>query len=143
MTCYLSPATDHDFDFVYQLKKTAYKEYVEQVWGWDDTFQYKFHRESFAAGNTNIIYEGSKKIGSVDVKEGESNLFLSGLYILPEYQSKGIGSTIINELVQRAEAANKRLELEVLKVNVKAQKLYEKLGFKKTDGDETKYFMYK
>ena len=143
MNCHLFPATDYDFDFLYQLKKTAYMEYVEQVWGWDDTFQLKFHRENFAAGNTYIIYEGGKKIGSVDVKEGANNIFLSGLYILPEYQSKGIGTEIINELVRRAEEANKRLELEVLKVNVKAQKLYEKLGFTKTDRDETKYFMYK
>jgi ribosomal protein S18 acetylase RimI-like enzyme len=143
MNCHLSPATDYDFDFVYQLKKTAYMEYVEQVWGWDDAFQYRFHSESFAAGNTNIIFEGDKRIGSVDVDEATSSIFISGLYILPDHQSRGIGTTIINQLLERAKAANKRLELEVLKVNVKALRLYERLGFTKTDRDETKYFMYK
>jgi ribosomal protein S18 acetylase RimI-like enzyme len=143
MTCYLTLAADCDFDFVYELKKVAYREYVEQTWGWDDAFQFRFHRQNFAAGNTYIIYEGDKRIGSVDVKEGADNIFLSGLYILPRYQSKGIGTAIINQLFERALTANKRLELEVLKVNVKAQKLYEKLGFTKTDRDETKYFMYK
>src|SRR4051812_9738482 len=100
MTCYLAPATDLDFDFVYELKKIAYREYVEQIWGWDDAFQFRFHQENFAAGNTFIIYQGDKRVGSVDVKEGVGYLFLSGLYILPDYQSKGIGTRIINQLIQ-------------------------------------------
>lgn len=140
---YLSAATNDDFDFVYQLKKIAYKEYIEQTWGWDDTFQIKFHQENFSAGNTKIIKAGDKQIGTVDLKEGDTNIFISGLYILPEFQSKGIGSSIIKDLLKMAEAAQKRLDLEVLRVNTKAQKLYQRLGFTMTERDETKYYMYK
>src|SRR4051812_42146789 len=117
------PATNEDFDFVYQLKKIAYKEYIEQTWGWDDAFQSKYHRENFSAGNTRIIRAGEKSIGTVDVKEGEKSIFISSLYILPEFQSKGIGSSIVVELLKKAEAENKRLELEVLRVNTRAQRL--------------------
>jgi len=140
---YLSQATNEDFDFVYELKKIAYREYIEQTWGWDDEFQIKFHRENFSARNTNIIKAGDKPIGTVDVKEGETNIFISGLYILPEFQSKGIGSTIIKDLIKKAEAKKKRLELEVLRVNTKAKKLYERLGFLTAERDDTKFFMYK
>jgi len=140
---HLSQATYHDFDFVYQLKKIAYKEYIEQTWGWDDAFQIKFYRDNFSTGNTKIIKADDAPIGSVDVKEGETNIFISGLYILPQYQSKGIGSSIIQDLVKSAEAKKKRLELEVLRVNTKAQKLYQRLGFAMEDRDKTKYFMYK
>jgi ribosomal protein S18 acetylase RimI-like enzyme len=140
---YLSQATEQDFDFVYELKKIAYKEYIEQTWGWDDEFQLKFHRDNFSSKNTHIIKADERPIGSIDVKESETNIFISGLYILPSYQSKGIGSSIIKDLIKEAERKTKRLELEVLRVNTKALKLYERLGFTKTEGDKTKYFMYK
>lgn len=140
---YLSQATEQDFDFVYELKKIAYKEYIEQTWGWDDEFQLKFHRDNFSSKNTHIIKADERHIGSIDVKESETNIFISGLYILPSYQSKGIGSSIIKDLIKEAERKTKRLELEVLRVNTKALKLYERLGFTKTEGDKTKYFMYK
>lgn len=140
---YLSPASDSDFDFVYQLKKIAYKEYIEQTWGWDEQFQLKFHKENFSSLNTHIIKADDQPIGSVDVKEGDANIFISGLYILPSFQSKGIGSFLIKDLIKEAETKKKRLELEVLRVNAKALKLYERLGFTRLEGDKTKYFMYK
>ena len=139
----LSAATQQDFDFVYQLKKIAYREYIEQTWGWDDQFQMKFHKDNFSAGNTKIIKADDQPIGSVDVKEEDTSIFISGLYLLPVYQSQGIGTKIMQDLIKEAEAKKKRLELEVLKVNSKAQKLYQRLGFKMEGSDKEKYFMYK
>ena len=139
----LSAATNEDFDFLYQLKKIAYKEYIEQTWGWDEEFQVKFHKENFSTENTKIIEVGHKQIGTVDVKESTLNIFISGLYLLQEYQSKGIGTKIIKDLIEEAEAKKKRLELEVLKVNSRAKKLYESLGFILEDRDKNKYFMYR
>jgi ribosomal protein S18 acetylase RimI-like enzyme len=141
--CTLSAATDSDFEFLYDLKKRAYKEYVEQTWGWDDAFQLKFHKDNFSTGNTKIIKAGDTPIGSVDVKEAKTNIFISGLCLLPDYQSKGIGSKIIKDLIMAAEEKKKRLELEVLKVNSRARSLYERLGFRLEDRDKNKYFMYR
>ena len=129
----LYAATQPDFDFVYSLKKLAYKEYVEQTWGWDEAFQLKFQKENFAEGHTKIIKANGIPIGSVDLKEGEFSVFISGLYLLPDYQSKGIGSKIINDLFKETKTKNKRLELEVLKVNKRAIKLYKRLGFTMED----------
>ncbi|HEX8277488.1 MAG TPA: GNAT family N-acetyltransferase [Segetibacter sp.] len=139
----LIQATNNDFDFAYELKKVAYREYVQQTWGWDEAFQVKFHNENFSTLNTKIIKVDDKSIGTVDVREGPSNIFVTGLYLLPEYQSKGIGSSIILDLIKDAEVKGKRLELEVLRVNTKAQRLYKRLGFTLTEGDDTKFFMYR
>lgn len=140
---YLSDATDNDFSFVYELKKIAYKEYIDKIWGWDDDFQIKFHRENFSSRNTKIINAGQQPIGSVDVKAEEKSIFISGLYILPQYQGKGIGTSIINGLIEMATKEKKRLELEVLRVNTRAQRLYTNLGFTLEEGDDTKFFMYR
>jgi len=139
----LIPATDKDFDFVYELKKIAYKEYIEQTWGWDEEFQMNFHKENFSTANTKIITVENKPIGTVDVKEEDKRIFISGLYLLPEYQSKGIGSSILADIEKDAKAAVKRLELEVLRVNIRAEKLYKRLGFEMVEGDENKFAMYK
>ena len=39
----LRPYTEVDFEFVYQAKKEAYKDYVEKFWGiWDEGKQRSF-----------------------------------------------------------------------------------------------------
>ena len=45
--------------------------------------------------------------------------------------------------MHKAEQEKKIICLEVLKLNVNAQRLYLNLGFIKKEKDETKYFMYK
>ena len=139
----LSAATNFDFNFLYELKKIAYKEYVQQVWGWNETFQINFYKESLAEGNTKIIRSNEVPVGSVDVKEGDKSIFISGLYLLPEYQSKGIGTTIMQGLIKKAEAEKKRLELEVMRINTKAITFYQRLGFTLEERDKEKYFMYR
>jgi ribosomal protein S18 acetylase RimI-like enzyme len=139
----LIPATNLDFDFAYQLKKIAYKEYIEQTWGWDEGFQMKFHQENFSTANTRIIIVEDQRTGTVDVKEEDKRIFISGLCLLPAFQNKGFGTAVLQEIMQEAAANKKRIELEVLKVNTKAQELYKRLGFEMTQGDETKYLMYK
>ena len=142
-TYILNTATNADFDFVYNLKKVAYREYIEQTWGWDEDLQMKFHTENFSTENTKIILVDDVAVGTVDVKEEEKRIFLSGLYLFPEYQNKGIGTAIIKDIEKKAKEAGKRLELEVLHVNKRAQKLYKRLGFTLIKGDDTKYLMYK
>ncbi len=34
-----------DSEFVFTIKKAAFREYVEQVWGWDDNYQRELHEE--------------------------------------------------------------------------------------------------
>jgi ribosomal protein S18 acetylase RimI-like enzyme len=137
------PATENDFLFAYQLKKIAYKKYIEQTWGWDEEFQINFHNENFSTANTKIITIENKPVGTIDVREEDERIFISGLYLLPEYQSKGIGSSILVDIATRAKTKGKRLELEVLRVNVRAQELYKRLEFVMVEAEENKYIVFK
>lgn len=139
----LIAASNEDSEFVYNVKKVAYRHYIEQTWGWDEDFQVNFHRENFSAVNTKIIKVEEVAAGTVDIKEDDRRIFVSGLYLFPQYQGRGIGSAIIEEVMKKGEICKKRVELEVLRVNIKAQLLYKKLGFTMAEGDDTKYFMYK
>lgn len=44
-------ADANDSEFVFTMKKAAYREYVEQVWGWDNSYQRKRHKKEFASYN--------------------------------------------------------------------------------------------
>ncbi len=139
----LQKATAEDSDFFYQVKKTVLKGYIEDIWGWDEAFQQQFHRDNFSTANCSIVYVDGVATGTVEIKEDEGVIFISSLYLLPAYQRKGIGTAIIAQCKAKAQALNKRVALEVLKVNVQAQKLYTALGFTLTERDETKFYMYK
>ncbi len=139
----LQKATAEDSDFFYHVKKTVLKGYIEDIWGWDEAFQQQFHQDNYSTANCSIVFVGGVAAGTVEVKEDERIIFISSLYLLPAYQRKGIGTAIIEQCMAKAKARKKRVALEVLKINVQAQKLYTELGFTLTERDETKFYMYK
>ncbi|MDE3236041.1 MAG: GNAT family N-acetyltransferase [Bacteroidota bacterium] len=139
----LRRATEHDSEFFYNVKKTVLKAYIETIWGWDEDFQRQFHAANYHVNETQIIMVNGVDAGTVEVKENNDSIFISSLYILPLFQNKKIGSRIISHYITRATEEKKRVELEVLKLNVQAQKLYKSLGFTLTERDDTKYFMFK
>ncbi len=136
-------ATNNDSDFFYNVKKTVLKKYIEEIWSWDEDFQIQFHNENFHVAESYIIIVDEKNAGTVEVKEDDEKFFISSLYLLPQYQNRQIGSTIIKNYIAKATEEKKRVELEVLKLNVHAQRLYKSLGFTLTEKDDTKYFMFK
>lgn len=139
----LRKATNNDSDFFYQVKKTVLKKYIEEIWGWNEDFQIQFHKENFHVDETQIVIVDENNAGTVEVKEDAERIFISSLYILPQYQHNGIGTAICNDYICKAEREKKRIELEVLKINIDAQRLYKRLGFTLTEKDDTKYFMFK
>ena len=116
-------ATNNDSDFFYNIKKTVLKKYIEEIWGWDEDFQIRFHKENFHVAESHIIIVDEKNAGTVEVKEDDEKIFISSLYLLPQYQNRQIGSTIIKNYIAKAAEEKKRVELEVLKLNVHAQRL--------------------
>jgi len=133
----------NDADFFYDVKKTVLKGYIEKIWGWDEAFQLQFHQENYNFLTTYMIQCERIYMGTVEIKEEEKRIFICSLYLLPVYQGKGIGSAIINQYVNKAADTEKRIELEVLKLNVNAIRLYERLGFKIAGDDDSKFFMFK
>lgn len=125
----LRTATATDADFAFECEAKTMREYALAAWG--DWPQDQFRARAFenaAAGRTQIIELEGKPIGILRVERCEDCYRLKQIFILPEYQRRGIGTTIIRQLIKEASEKGVRIRLRVLNVNP-ARNLYGRLGF--------------
>lgn len=135
----LRKAHANDKEFVFAVKKAAFREYVEQVWGWDDNYQQELHNRRFTAQDVCIIQLHEVDIGFLAVSHTSDTLKVNQLFILPEYQGKGIGSACMNRIIDDANLEQKSVVLQVLKVNTRGITFYQRLGFTIV-GESTTHF---
>ncbi len=65
---------------------------------------------------------------------------LVDIAVLPEFRNQGIGSFVLRRLLKEAKNKAKPVNLQVLKTNIPAIRLYERFGFEKT-GEDQLYLM--
>ena len=75
------------------------------------------------------------------VDRGEAAIVLRDIAVLTEYRNAGIGSRLIQDLLDEAASAGKPVQLHVVATSP-AVRLYERLGFCRT-GDEAAYLEMK
>jgi GNAT superfamily N-acetyltransferase len=89
-----------------------------------------------------LILADDVPVGRYIYSEEEATIFFIDIMILPEYQNRGIGSSVIEPQMNSAKTLGKTIYLHVEKQNVRAHTLYERLGFALCDGEsETHYRM--
>lgn len=129
-TIKLVPYTDVDYDFVYEVKKNAYKKYVEECWGaWVEEDQRVYFKKFIdtVKDNAYIIMNGYTRIGFYNGEVLESgNYEVGNICIIPEYQGNGIGTKILREKLE--ENKDRDIEIQYFKNNPVGA-LYERLGF--------------
>lgn len=137
----LRPAVKGDYDFLYHLIEVCLKEYVDATWGWDDDFQQGYFAEHFDITGCWIILVDGRPAGQITVIAQDQRYFISGIYILPQYQNRGLGSALIQDVLTQARKNGRPVTLQVLKANQPARRLYERLGFVITAEKLTHYAM--
>ena len=137
----LRPARKADFDFLYHLVEVCMKEYVEATWGWDDDFQQDYFARNFDISGCQIVVVNGRDAGQITIHDQGDNLFIAAIYLLPQYQGKGIGSMIIKGVFEQARQLGITVTLRVLTVNTPARRLYERLGFVETADNLTHRMM--
>jgi epoxide hydrolase-like predicted phosphatase len=136
----LVPSTADHKEFCYQVKKATMGGYIEQIWGWDETFQQEMHNQDWQKKQPQIILYNSKPIGTIFISQDENHLEIGRFYILPEYQNQGVGSYFLKQVLGKADKAGIPAQLYVMKRNP-AKMLYERYGFVTIKEDELMLFM--
>lgn len=114
-----------DYEFVYEVKKNAYKKYVEQCWGkWDDIDQKNRFKESMEKtfDRTYIIMFNDEKIGFYQGQVvNERTYYIENICIIPEYQGKGIGTEILKSVLNKY--SDKNIEIHYVCVDNETWKI--------------------
>lgn len=99
---------------------------------WDDSTQRGFHDEWFDPGRVLVVLVKDEVAGVVDAhRSGDSTLYISRLELLSAFQGRGLGTRLMRQLIEDAREADlSAVELDVLQVNHRARRLYERLGFR-------------
>ena len=77
-------------------------------------------------------------VGSFLITKNENGLLLDEIFIEEQYRNKGIGTTIIKDVVSKS---NNNVYLWVYKDNIKAVNLYNKIGFNIKEKTDSRYYM--
>lgn len=137
---HLRKATITDLGFIFRVYKITMKPFIEKIWQWDDTAQRQRYEERFSVSDYQIIQVNDKSIGVLSMSNMDSYDFLARIEILPEYQNQGIGTSIMQSLIQKARDRKKPIMLRVFKIN-RAKNLYERLGFQVIRQDDIHFDM--
>lgn len=130
-----------DSEFAYRTKKAAFRKYVEKVWGWDEEEQRQLHERRFASQDFRMIQLGGIQVGIMAVVLCPDCLKLNQLFLLPEYQGKGIGTECMMRIIEEAHGLDLPVRLRVLKVNGRALAFYQRLGFTSIGETDTHVLM--
>ncbi|MBK7895727.1 MAG: GNAT family N-acetyltransferase [Anaerolineaceae bacterium] len=135
------PATPDDYGFLYALHRAAMKESVARLWGWDEAWQQDYFRQKFDPAKRQVLQWQGQNVGTLSVSEEEDELYVALISILPEFQGRGWGTAVLQNLIHHAQQTGKTVTLHVLKTNPEAQKLYKRLGLQVVAEEEYKYKM--
>jgi ribosomal protein S18 acetylase RimI-like enzyme len=139
----LRRVTEEDRPWLYELKIDAYRDVVERQFGsWDESLQRRIFDESWRPLSWRIISVDETDVGLLAVEDREEELWLAEIQLSRTARGRGLGSRIIEDLLDRARGGGKPLRLHVLRENHRARGLYERLGFSQIGETATHYVMH-
>lgn len=97
-------------------------------------------RERWDVTQVRMITLDGRDIGWLQTMTREGALFLGQLFVAPAFQRRGIGTEVMNCLIDEAKRAGQAMTLGVVKTNP-ALSLYRRLGFQVTHDDDRKFYM--
>lgn len=144
MRPYIDNEFHNDYDFVYEVKKNAYKKYLEEYWG---NCQEEEQRNNFrnfmeeAQEHIYIIQLNGKNIGFFNGETLEDGSYeIGNICIIQEYQGRGIRTQILKDIIELHQQED--IHIQYFKQDP-AGNLYNKLGFDPSGETEFHYQMIK
>jgi len=130
MTSFITkPASDDLFETLKALKERVLRHHVEKIWGWHADWQRENFSNNWKSCETISVHADNEVIGYMQTLGKADHLLLKTLCISPPYQNRGIGSSLMKTLQNRAESQGLPIRLSVYVTNLRAENFYRRLGF--------------
>lgn len=129
MAFHLRPAVESDREFLWTLHCHTMREVIERTWGWDEAWQQADFDRRFDEYLVSVIECDGCAAGGLLVEPKPDSVYIHELQLMPEYQSRGIGTAVIQGVIGDAVSRGVAVTLSVVPANPRAKQLYERLGF--------------
>lgn len=137
----LRPAVPEDRAFLFELHRASMGPYVEELFGpWDDAVRWEFFDRWFRPEHTFVIGVGGEDVGVVAFEEREDDVYVTRIEVRPDRQGQGIGTAVLQRLLDQTHEAGKAVSLHVFEINP-ARELYRRLGFTTSSERDGRLFM--
>jgi ribosomal protein S18 acetylase RimI-like enzyme len=98
-------------------------------------------RNSASGSPGTIVLREDRPVGWYVAANRADEIFLVTIMVLAKHRKKGIGSAILQDLLEESDQSHKPLRLTVGVNNNSAVRLYETFGFQRLGGDEVNHLM--
>lgn len=136
----LRKANQEDCLFAESLYVETMKPLLMRINAWDEEDLIAKFKQSFMLEQVRIIRVGETDAGWMQTAEASDEINLSQIHLLEGFRSLGIGSRLIQDLLDQARAKKKSVSLAVVHNN-RATALYRRFGFKEVARDREKLHM--
>lgn len=136
----LRPARDGDYAFAERLYVESMQPLLSRLDAWDEADVLAKFREYYNRDDVRIIAVDSRDVGFLHACKEADGVTIAQIHIEAAYRSRGIGTQVIQAVLNAARARKKPVTLSVVRHNP-AQALYERLGFQIVGEDATKVHM--
>ena len=132
----VTPEDDEFLLALYSSTRAAELAQVEWVEGQKDLFlrwQFQLQRSEyqtrFPDADYYVVLLDDQPAGRIWIGRDDEQIRLLDIALLPEYQSRGAGTTLLRRLIDQATLEGKPLRHMVFVLNNDAHRFYERLGF--------------
>lgn len=102
--------------------------------------QHRFYHENFGSASFDVIEVDGDAVGRLYVDRREREIRIIDIALVPDQRGKGIGSALIQRLIDEASASDRSVGIHV-EHNNPALSLYRRLGFTHVHDEGVYYFM--
>ena len=146
----LRPAGTGDEGFLRLVYAESRREELDQV-AWPEGQREAFLRSQFDAQDAHyrkhypeaeymIIAHAGQPAGRFYVRRTKPEIRIMDIALIPEFRGKGIGTALLQQLIEEARSSARILTIHVEKFNP-ALRLYERLGFRAVDDRGAYWFL--
>jgi GNAT superfamily N-acetyltransferase len=127
----LRPAVEADREFLFDLHRATMRPMIERTWGvWEEAWQRAHFDARFDPSAIFVLTVDGRDVGTVWLDRRPAELYVAELQVTPALQGAGLGTAMLRRVIAEAAEAGLPVTLQVLEANVRARRLYERLGFR-------------
>jgi ribosomal protein S18 acetylase RimI-like enzyme len=128
-------ASPRDYDFALGLYLDGTQRLLTALGRWDEAAVVARFEKSFKPEQAQVIRSDGADIGWMQVSESTNGFHLHQLHLVDSFRNRGIGTRLIEALLDRARGTGRPVALNVIRGNP-AIALYCRLGFRVVSEDK-------